>query len=103
MEADADRGALVDPRSTRVQVLGQEYVVRSEAAEEYVKEIADFVNARMQGITERYNLVSTTKIAVYAALEIADELFRERQRRERTEDDVSTKARQLCEVLSRAL
>ena len=103
MEADADRGALADPRSIRVEVLGHEYVVRSEASEAYVKEIADFVDSRMRQIAERYNLVSTTKIAVYAALEIADEMFRERQRRERTEDDVSTKARQLCEVLSRAL
>lgn len=99
-----ERGALLEqPHRTRVNVLGHEYVVRSDADEEYVKDIAAFVSARMSDIAERYNLVSSTKIAVYTALEIADELFAEKKRRERTEDDVSTRARHLCEVLSRAL
>jgi len=90
-------------KTTRVEIFGNEYHIRAEADADYVKDVATYVNAKMQDIAENQKLVSSTKVAILAAINIADELFQERRKREQTEQDVSTKARQLTDVLTRSL
>ncbi len=91
------------PKTTRVEIFGSEYHVRADEDPEYVKEIAAYVDGKMREIAERQNLVSSTKVAILAAINLADEALRERRARERTERDVSEKARELSEVLAREL
>jgi cell division protein ZapA len=64
---------------TTVMILGQEYTVRSEGDPQYVREIAQYVDRRMREVSQASQQVSSTKIAILAALNIADELFRERR------------------------
>jgi cell division protein ZapA len=90
-------------KSTRVEIFGSEYPIRADADSEYVKTIAAYVDAKMNEIAEKQHLVSSTKVAILAAINITDELFRERRKREQTEQDVIVKAEELSEVLSREL
>ncbi|HZL84680.1 MAG TPA: cell division protein ZapA [Candidatus Krumholzibacteria bacterium] len=90
-------------KSTRVEIFGSEYHIRADADADYVKTVAVYVDAKMQEIAQNQSLVSSTKVAILAAINIADELFKERRQRQQTEEDVTVKADALAAVLSRSL
>lgn len=64
------------PDSTRVNIYGREYSIRGEGDPAYVAEIAHFVDMRMREMTDNVTMASTSKVAILAALNITDELFR---------------------------
>lgn len=72
---------MLDPKSVTVTIFGHEYTLRGEADSGYVEKVADFVDHKMCEIAENSTVASTAKVAILAAINIADELFRERQRR----------------------
>ena len=90
-------------KSIRVQIHGNEYPVRADTDPEYTRAVAAYVDRKMQEISSDQSLVSSTKIAILAAIHIADELFQERQKREETMNDVAERALQISEVLAREL
>jgi cell division protein ZapA len=90
-------------KSTRVQIFGSEYHVRGDADPDYVKRVAEYVDARMHEIATTQSLVSSTKVAILTAIHIADELFQERRKNEQTMNDVAERALQISEVLAREL
>jgi len=90
-------------KTTRVEIFGSEYHIRADVDPDYVKSVAVYVDAKMQEIAQNQSLVSSTKVAILAAINIADELFKERRQRQQTEQDVTVKADALSEVLSRSL
>ncbi len=59
-----------------VEIFGQRYPLRSEAPEEYVREVAQFVDQTMRRVAERIGPVPSIQIAVMAALYIADEYIK---------------------------
>jgi len=94
-----------DAQTTRVEIFGTEYSVRADAGaeEKYVKDIAAYVDAKMKEISESQKLVSSTKIAILAAINLADEIFQEKHRNTKVSNDTSAKVLELSEVLSREL
>lgn len=58
----------------KVQIFGQVYSIRGELEEKYVQKLAKYVDEKMQAIAEATGIVDTQKLAVLAALAIADEL-----------------------------
>ncbi len=62
--------------SVEVLIEGQKYVVRSDLEGEAVRQIAFHVDRIMKEIKRRSPNVSPTKVAILAALNIAEELFR---------------------------
>lgn len=91
--------------TTRVEIFGTEYSVRADvgADPQYVQDIAAYVDAKMKEIAEGQNLVSSTKIAILAAINLADEIFQEKQRTKKASAVVSEKVLALSEVLGREL
>ncbi len=69
-----------DPRSVTVNVFGQDYTLRGDAEPEYVQNVARLVDEKMREIAESAKLGSTAKVAILAAINLADELLRERQK-----------------------
>ena len=66
-----------DSKNLTVNIYGQEYVLRSTANQDYINNIADYVNSKMKEI-EGTGLDASSqqlKIAVLSAMNIADELF----------------------------
>ena len=70
-----------------VEIFGQRLGLRADGDEARVQEIARFVDFRMREVADRSSSVDTVKIAVLTALNIADELFLERE----TDQDVRQK------------
>ena len=66
-------------RTTSVHILGHEYKIRSTEDGAFVREVALYVDELMHQISSKMTTGTTAQIAVLAALNIAEELFRERR------------------------
>jgi cell division protein ZapA len=70
----ADKNTLV-----HVEIFGQDYAVRGGDDPGYVEKLAAFVDDRMKEISRTSGAVDSLRIAVLAALNVADECFRLRE------------------------
>lgn len=88
-----------------VKIYGESYPLRTAAPADRLEELARYVDARMREVAASGKVVVTSKIAVLAALHIADELFllREARAREPGSDDVEQRLSALVLTLERAL
>lgn len=68
--------------STSVEIFGQMYNVRGEGDPDYLTELARFVDSRMREVAGQVTTVDQLKIAILAALNIADEFSRYRKQRD---------------------
>jgi cell division protein ZapA len=68
--------------STEVEIFGQTYNVRGGGEPDYLTELARLVDSRMRDVAAQVATVDPLKIAILAALNIADEFSRYRRRRE---------------------
>jgi cell division protein ZapA len=68
--------------STTVEIFGQAYHVRGDGDPNYLTELAQFVDSRMRQVAAEVATVDPMKIAILAALNIADEFSRYRRQRE---------------------
>ena len=75
-------------QTTTVKIFNQTYNLRSGDDPEYVKRLARFVDERMMEVLELTPTVDSLKVAVLAALNIADEYFTTTQRLEALEESV---------------
>ena len=58
----------------KAQIFGQMYTIRGELDEAYVQKLANYVDEKMRAVADAASTVDTQKVAVLAALAIADEL-----------------------------
>ena len=65
--------------STIVEIFGQTYNVRGEGDPNYLTELARLVDSRMRDVAAEVSTVDPLKIAILAALNIADEFSRYRK------------------------
>ena len=61
-----------DDSSVRVEIFDQAYNLRGSDAE-YIIKLAEYVDAKMRAVSEQTHTVDTARLAVLAALNIADE------------------------------
>ena len=87
----------------RVSIFGAEYVLKADENEEYVKKIANYVDQKMREIDRSQAIDSNLKIAILAALNIADELFQDKKYRDRILLQVNEESRKLNRSLQDAL
>lgn len=59
----------------KVQIYDQEYSFQSDQQESYVRKLAAYVDGKMHSVAESAHAVDTLRVAVLAAINIADELF----------------------------
>jgi cell division protein ZapA len=64
---------------TVVDIFGRRFELRTTGAGERLQELASYVDGRMRELAEVSPNVDTARLAVLTALNIADELFRERE------------------------
>lgn len=79
----------------RVRIVGEEYTLRTEATTSHTEAVAEHVDRTIRAIISSGATVETHKAAILAALQITDELFRERAAAEA----ITTDLRQLASDL----
>ncbi len=88
----------------KVQICEQTYNIAGDLDSDYVEELAQHVVAKMREIARETGTVDTVKVAVLAALSIADELYALRQSREDGRDELRRARRTLLlQLVERAL
>jgi cell division protein ZapA len=87
----------------QVQIFGHSYTIRGEAEQGYIVDVAAYVDRKMREITDKLPVASLSKVAILASLNIADELFKERARRQDQEHLMSRSAAKLNAVLDGVL
>jgi cell division protein ZapA len=65
-----------EPQVVSVEIRGQRYPIRSTLDANYVNSLAAYVDERMRAASESTPSGDSLRLAVLAALNIADELFR---------------------------
>jgi len=92
------------PSSTTVQVeiFGEVYTVRGSDENGYLQELADLVDRKMREVAEHVK-GDTARIAILAALNLADELFQIQSRQEGERVEIREKVAALAEELTHAL
>ena len=84
----------------KVNILGQDYVVRSAAGQKYLEKVAAYVNEKMEeikasGIDDSQQL----RIAILAAMNITDELFTYKKDKKKFVDKVEAKTIAITEFI----
>jgi cell division protein ZapA len=74
--ASAGGGAGDRRTSVRVTILGEEYSIRSDASPAHTRDVAEYVDRTIRQVLSAGTIVETHKVAILAALQITDELFR---------------------------
>jgi cell division protein ZapA len=90
-------------QSIRVRIFGQTYPIGADLEEAYVQQLAAYVDGKMTAIAENTSVVDTQRIAVLAALSIADELHRARRERGEQEELLKEQAERCLTLVERAL
>jgi cell division protein ZapA len=89
--------------NVKIDIYDQSYNVNSGENEEYVKELAAYVDAKMRDIAEATRMVDSLKVAVLAALNIADELLTLRRRQQELEGPLRQRVEKCVAMVERAL
>jgi cell division protein ZapA len=87
----------------KVQIFGQTYAIRGDLDEAYVQKLAKFVDEKMHAIADATATVDTQKVAVLAALAIADELHSVQRERGDREELLREQAERCLTLVERAL
>jgi cell division protein ZapA len=87
----------------KVQIYGQTYTLAGELDEAYVQELAKVVDEKMQQVAAATQTVDSVKVAVLAAMAIADELQSLSKERGSRDGMLRERAQQCLTILERAL
>ena len=94
---------MTESRVVHVEIHGQRYPVRSALEHVYVAELAAYVDEKMRLAMRECPQGDSLKIAVLAALNIADEVFRARDDMRSGHDSLAHRAGELERMLDLAL
>lgn len=87
----------------RVEIYNQTYNIRSDGDSEYITQLAEFVDGRMREISSGTLTVDSLKVAILAALHIADELHRLKRLHEQADSQLASRSSECAEMLDRLL
>lgn len=88
--------------SVRVEIFDQAYNLRGSDPE-YILRLAEYVDAKMRAVAEATNTIDTVRLAVLAALNIADEYHLLKRKQENGSADYQKRAHQLACALDEVL
>jgi len=87
----------------KIQIYDQSYNVNADGNEEYLTELAAYVDGKMRSIADSTRMVDSLKVAVLAALNIADETFTMRKRQQETEGPLRQRVENCISMVEKAL
>jgi cell division protein ZapA len=90
-------------RRTEVKIYGERYIIKSDLDPEIIVRIAEYVDEKMSQIKQNAPIISTSKIAILAALNVAEELFQLRLQMEEMENVVERRNSELLKLLDESM
>ena len=88
----------------KIEIYDQSYNVNSAGQnEEQLKELAAYVDGKMRDVAQATRMVDSVKVAVLAALNIADELFTLRERQQELDGPLRKRVEKCVALVEKAL
>jgi cell division protein ZapA len=94
---------VADGRVISVEIHGQRYPIRSSLEQDYVLRLAAYVDQKIGAAAESTPSGDSLRLAVLAALNIADELFRIREATRARDSQIAERASELDQLVDRVL
>jgi cell division protein ZapA len=88
--------------SVRVEIFDQAYNLRGSDPE-YILKLAEYVDSKMRAVAQATNTIDTVRLAVLAALNIADEYHLLKRKQESGATDYQKRAHLLADALDEVL
>jgi cell division protein ZapA len=92
-----------EERVISVEIDGQRYPIRSTLDPDYVAQLAAYVDGKMRAAADSAPTGDSLRLAVLAALNIADELFRSQDVNRLRDGELAERAGELERLLDRVL
>lgn len=86
-----------------VRIYGQLFRLRAGSEREYVRELANYVDGAMRTASKQSKAVSSERVAIMAALNIADTLFQQKQQAAAEAGAVDERINRLVAISDRLL
>lgn len=102
-EEGGDAPAGEAARSVRVEIFGEEYLIRTDMDEEYTRRCAEFVDEAIRDAHLDLHVSEPHKAAILAALQITDRYFRLRKETASEKERISNRINELKSRISGAL
>jgi cell division protein ZapA len=93
----------VAEQSIRVEIYNQTYNIRSDGDNEYIMRLAEYVDGKMREISSGTLTVDSLKVAILAALHIADEYHQLKNQQEQSDAQLASRSAECAEMLDRVL
>jgi len=94
---------MADSKSVSVEIFGQRYPIRSTLDEEYIKRLAAYVDGKIRAAGDTAPSGDPVRLAVLAALNIADEMFTMRQKQQQIEGPLRKRVEKCVSLVEKAL
>ena len=83
----------------KINILGKEYSIKSDVEENYVNQITEYLNQKVEEVLKTTKTVATLNVLVLAAMDIANDYFQVRNLREELTDKVEEKSGSLIDYI----
>ena len=90
-------------KTIEVEVFGHRFSLQGEGDEAYFHELAEYVDTQMRTLAKQTKTSTPTKLAILAAINVTDELFRQQRHRESGETEMERRAQLLVEKIDEHL
>jgi len=79
--------------------MGQKFLIKGDSDETYVKEIANYVDRKVNEVQSKTKSVASLNVVILAAMNIADEFFKFRKEKDDKFQKVEKKIQNMVELI----
>jgi len=87
----------------KVRIYGAEYSILSDEDANYIKSVAEYLDKKLREVDNNVRVDSSIKVAILAALNIADEYFKEKAEKETLRNELEDKIKALNALIDKQL
>ena len=89
--------------SVKVTIFGQTYTIHGDAPRDYIVQLAEYLNAKMEEVRAGGGVTNPAQVAILAALNVADEYFQLKKLKVGSDSEVERRTLALITMLDRGL
>ena len=93
----------MEDNSVKVTIFGQAYTINGEAPRDYINQIAEYLDSKMEEVRSTCAVTNPTQVAILAALNVADEYFQLKNLKSGVDSEVERRAMALISMLDEGL
>ena len=90
-------------RSVNINVFNNDYTIKTDAEEDYVREITLFLEEKVKEVTKEDLTLAIPRLFLLATLKITDDFLRMKKEFEEYKSRAEEKSRELVELLDRSI